>query len=522
MSAPHATLGIAAEFAARLRAVDIDVVATGDESNGGAIWRALPQDGHAVARIVAEAHCFQDEHASPEAVPASHPALRLVPFGGGTRLARVRADLAREDTFDRVLFVDLALLTGVIEYEPGDGTLTARAGTPWEELAEVVAAGGHDLTPDATRRGATLGIGSGRSTLGGVLGSSASGPDRLSRGPVRHHVLGAEVATASGTLARSGGRLVKNVTGFDVFRLHIGARGTLGVLTEASLRLMPRAEADAIVVVDGLELEGALVRAEALRRSGLTLRASWVTNVMREGFTLAVHTSGRARQVERDTRALVATLGGRRLDGDDARSLARQLRDTQVAFAPDDNRLAASGAATHDAGPASAHKRANLLGADSHCLVLRLRCVPSVAADVATAARAWCVERQAHVLSSQRIEPHFLAWPGVAEMRFALPIPLGDAVTEAAVSALTERMRAVGATLGAESGPPTLRATFNGAAPACQTLLWENALRAGLDPRGLFAPLSASGAPAPPGTPAALEATHGSVLGTNPRSAVKP
>ena len=101
-------------------------------------------------------------------------------------------------------------------------------------LAETVHAGGHHLTPDVPRPA--------ESTLGGVVAAGQSGHDRVRYGPVRHHVLGVEVALADGSVVRSGGRLVKNVTGFDLHRLHCGAEGSLGILLGASMRLFPRPE----------------------------------------------------------------------------------------------------------------------------------------------------------------------------------------------------------------------------------------------------------------------------------------
>jgi glycolate oxidase FAD binding subunit len=122
-------------------------------------------------------------------------------------------------------------LRGIIEYEPAEGVVTAWAGTRLSELRKTVEAGGHLLTP-------TLPLETER-TLGGVIASGESGPDRLRCGPLRNHVLGVRVADGDGLITKSGGRLVKNVTGFDLPRLHTGARGSLGVIVEASLRLFP-------------------------------------------------------------------------------------------------------------------------------------------------------------------------------------------------------------------------------------------------------------------------------------------
>lgn len=122
-------------------------------------------------------------------------------------------------------------LAGVVAFEPGDGTLTAQAGCTLAELQTLVAGDSLSLTPAVPTPS--------RATLGGVLAAGQSGIDRERYGPSRHHVLGMRVALADGTLARTGGRLVKNVTGFDLQRLYCGSHGTLCVITEATLRLFP-------------------------------------------------------------------------------------------------------------------------------------------------------------------------------------------------------------------------------------------------------------------------------------------
>lgn len=142
--------------------------------------------------------------------------------------------------------VDLVLSTrgyaGVVAYEPGDGTVTARAGSTMDEIAREVRAGGHHLTPDVPRPGA--------STLGGVVAAGQSGLDRLRFGPVRHNVLGMRVALADGSIAKTGGRLVKNVTGYDLPRLAAGSLGSLGVITQVCLKLWPKGARFAGVPVD--------------------------------------------------------------------------------------------------------------------------------------------------------------------------------------------------------------------------------------------------------------------------------
>lgn len=179
---------------------------------------------------------------------------RVVPIGGGGRLPWCRPEVA-EGGAD--LLLSTAALDQVLDYVPGDGTLTAQAGCTMEQLAGVVAAGGHDLTPDVSAPATA--------TLGGTLGAGHSGLDRVRYGPLRHHVLGMRVLLADGTLARTGGKLVKNVTGFDLHRLYTGSRGTLCVVLEASLRLFPTPERIARLVWHGEDLAAQVARAAAVR-----------------------------------------------------------------------------------------------------------------------------------------------------------------------------------------------------------------------------------------------------------------
>lgn len=170
--------------------------------------------------------------------------LRVLPIGLGTKLSWMPA-------LDRVDFVlSTRELAGVVAYEPGDGTLTALAGTRMSELESEVATGRHLLTPQVP--GAT------NATLGGVLASGQSGFDRAAVGPPKHHILGMRVALADGRVVTSGGRLVKNVTGFDMHRLYAGSFGSLCVVLEASLRLFPAPECSFVLERECTDLAQAL------------------------------------------------------------------------------------------------------------------------------------------------------------------------------------------------------------------------------------------------------------------------
>jgi glycolate oxidase FAD binding subunit len=153
--------------------------------------------------------------------------------GGGTR--RIGAV--------QVAALETAGLSGVTLYEPGALTLVARAGTPLAEVEALLATERQRLAFEVPDLRAVLGR-DGQSTLGGVVAANASGPRRVQVGACRDSLLGLRFVDGTGEVVKNGGRVMKNVTGYDLVKLMAGSRGTLGVLTEVSLRVqaMPEAE----------------------------------------------------------------------------------------------------------------------------------------------------------------------------------------------------------------------------------------------------------------------------------------
>lgn len=135
----------------------------------------------------------------------------------------------------------LGALAGIVDYVPGDLTLTARAATSLAEIARVTASEGQMLALDP--------FGDPQGTLGATVATASTGPLAHAFGTPRDNVLGVEFVDGTGAIVRSGGRVVKNVAGFDLARLVTGAWGTLGVITEVSVRLRPRPEHDATLAV---------------------------------------------------------------------------------------------------------------------------------------------------------------------------------------------------------------------------------------------------------------------------------
>ena len=188
--------------------------------------------------------------------------------------------------------LDAAANAGIVEYVPGDLTLTARGGTTLEELERATMAEHQWLTLDP--------FGGDAGTLGATVATASSGPLAHGFGTVRDNVLGVEIVTGRGEIVRAGGRVVKNVAGFDLTRLMIGAWGTLGVLTEVSLRLRARPEVDRTLVVPLPPEKVAAERAiDALRTAPIAPLA------------LQLVSGGLARQLGLDAGdAIIARLGG--------------------------------------------------------------------------------------------------------------------------------------------------------------------------------------------------------------------
>ncbi|MBV2363087.1 FAD-binding oxidoreductase [Streptomonospora nanhaiensis] len=169
---------------------------------------AAPPDTAAAAALLAAAH---------------HHRLASVARGNGTAIGWGAPPLRCD------LVVDTTALTG-IEHAAGDLVVRAGAGTPLAELREHLARAGQRLTLDPLVPGGTV---------GGAVATGLSGPRRMAHGPLRDLVIGMTVVRADGVAASSGGRVVKNVAGYDLGKLHTGALGTLGLITSVTFRLHP-------------------------------------------------------------------------------------------------------------------------------------------------------------------------------------------------------------------------------------------------------------------------------------------
>jgi len=201
--------------------------------------------------------------------------------------------------------LDVSALCGVIDYEPGDLTLTAYAGTTLQELDRITGAERQWLALDPHAAP--------EATIGATVATASDGPLASTFGRVRDLVLGLECLTGTGERVRAGGRVVKNVAGFDLVRLHTGAWGTLGVITEVTMRLRARPEIDRVFAIcadDRTSLERRLAPLADLPIAPLTLEllnAPFAASLGLESrLCLLVRLGGNADRVAAQRRALDA------------------------------------------------------------------------------------------------------------------------------------------------------------------------------------------------------------------------
>ncbi|MBM9594851.1 glycolate oxidase subunit GlcE [Rhodobacteraceae bacterium MCCB 386] len=284
-----------------------------------------------------------------DAVRAARGPLRI--RGGGTRglLNTIEGEV-----------LSTARLRGITLYEPGALTLVARAGTPLAEIEAALAAEGQRLPFEPMDHRPLLGS-DGEPTIGGVVAANVSGPRRVQVGAARDFLLGVRFVDGTGAVVSNGGRVMKNVTGYDLVKLMAGSWGTLGILTEVSFKVLPAPAAAATLTLEGLETaEAVRVMAAALTSpfevSGAAHDPDDATLLRIEGFEDSVAyradrlvellaPSGNVR-VERDAEAVAdrwrAVRDARKLAGDgedvwrisvkpsDGVEVARRLPDARL------------------------------------------------------------------------------------------------------------------------------------------------------------------------------------------------
>ncbi len=231
--------------------------------------------------------------------------------------------------------------SGIKAYEPDELVMTAGAATPMDEIEATLASSHQMLAFEPGDWRALLGSGAAAATLGGVLACNLAGPRRIRQGAARDHFLGFKAVSGRGEAFKAGGRVVKNVTGYDLCKLMAGSYGTLAVLTEVTVKVVPRPEATRTLVLQGLD-DVAAVRAmtQALNSShelGGAAHLPGPVSGTGKAVTLA-RVEGPVPSVEARAAALrqeLAGFGGGEIRGDDAsHALWRRLRDADALAAP--------------------------------------------------------------------------------------------------------------------------------------------------------------------------------------------
>jgi glycolate oxidase FAD binding subunit len=154
--------------------------------------------------------------------------------------------------------LDLTRLAGIRDYAPSELVLTAGAATPLAEIERVLAAAGQMLAFEPPDWRGLLGAEAAAPTLGGALACNLSGPRRIKAGAARDHFLGFRAVSGRGEIFKAGGKVVKNVTGYDLPKLMAGSYGTLAALEEVTVKVLPRPETVATVLLAGLAPEAAI------------------------------------------------------------------------------------------------------------------------------------------------------------------------------------------------------------------------------------------------------------------------
>jgi glycolate oxidase FAD binding subunit len=332
----------------------------------------------------------------------------------------------------------------VVDHQAADMTVTVEAGCPLPALQALLATSGQWLALDPPRPG--------RTTIGGLVAANLSGPLRASQGTVRDLLLGCTVVGAGGVVVRSGGRVVKNVAGYDLPKLHIGALGTVGVLVEATFKVRPRPERESAVVVacrtPGSAAALALAVRDAFDPLWLEVAGSrGLGDGPGSGAAVAVGVAGSVAEVEHGcarVHGVAEAHGCRATNVDDGAALRVRLAD-------------------FDAEPAAALLRAAILPSE----------VGATLEAIESAARAQGAELRtlAHAAN------------GIVRVAVARPEPVAALVRE-----LRPRLEASGGSLVVHRATPDVKATVDPWGDPGPGRGLMRRLKQAFDPDDVFAP----------------------------------
>ena len=255
--------------------------------------------------------------------------------GGSKRL------LGRAAPFDQI--VDVRRMAGIIDYQPEELVLTLRAGTPMAEVEAALVTARQMLAFDPPDYGHLLGGGN-AGTIGGIVATNLSGPRRLTAGAARDYLLGFEAISGRGELFKSGGKVMKNVTGYDLSKLMTGSFGTLAVMDEITLKTLPCPETSCSLVVQVEDFTAATKQIAALFATPhepgsaaiLPAKLAQETGVLASGAPIAcacacvIRLEGIAVSVADRLAHLQKLTGGHSLDEAVSTALWQQIRDVRL------------------------------------------------------------------------------------------------------------------------------------------------------------------------------------------------
>jgi glycolate oxidase FAD binding subunit len=238
----------------------------------------------------------------------------LLVEGNGTKAPMLRPVQAART-------LSTAALSGITLYRPQELVLSARAGTPVAEIEAALAAQGQHLISEPYDLAPLLGAAA-APTLGGMVATNLSGPRRISWGATRDHVLGVRAVDGAGAIFHSGGRVLKNVTGLDLCKLLTGSFGTLAVLSEITLKVLPAPETTASVLVEGVDAAAGVVTLSAALGSPYGVSAA----AFLPGRGAIARLEDVSDSIAYRAPRLAADLGGRVLDDSESRALWAAIR----------------------------------------------------------------------------------------------------------------------------------------------------------------------------------------------------
>lgn len=248
--------------------------------------------------------------------------------GGGSKLGLGQGVQAEQQ-------LSLAGLRGVTLYEPAELVMSARAATPLAEIEALLQQNGQALAFEPPDYRHLWGGGGLHQTIGGIVATNLAGPRRIAAGSVRDHVLGLRAVNGRGEIFRAGGRVVKNVTGYDLCKLLTGSYGSMAAFTEITFKILPAPESEETIAISGLgAAEAVPIMNRALGSAAAISGAAWLPA---DDSVTALRLEGFAASVKARAEKLLALLPGdlslTRWSGQTSRSWWQKIRDLEP-FAP--------------------------------------------------------------------------------------------------------------------------------------------------------------------------------------------